>query len=77
MTEENKFKVEDKVKCINSESQHHSLTKGKIYVVKEVDGRFIKIIDDEGNLRSRFKYRFKLVKKEGKIFIFRKELKNA
>jgi len=76
MTEENEFKVGDKVECVESGNPYNHLTEGKIYVVKKIkklqnNDDLIGIIDDSGQLCTRFKHRFKLVK-QGKMFIFRK-----
>ena len=72
MSEES-FKIGDKIECVDSGSPSNNLTKGKIYEVKGFEMEdLVEVIDDRGRLRPCFEHRFKLAKKEGRIFIFRK-----
>ena len=55
------FKVGDTVRCINT-GGYRRITVGKLYTVQELTGKFLRVIDDGGNVGGYEYTRFELVR---------------
>lgn len=54
-----KFKVGDTVRCVSS--RHSYITLGRIYVIKEIQGEWYRVITDHGGLDGYMAKAFELV----------------
>lgn len=55
-----KFTKGDKVTCIDA-SDYSALTKGKTYEVREIDGEYVRVMDDGGRIVGMYAKRFAAV----------------
>lgn len=65
-----KFKVGDKIRCVDNEYASLSITTGKVYEVKVVTHDCVRIVDNRGELVGLYNdFRFELANDDGKYII--------